>query len=351
MFKVPFETVLSPVVFQEIDEARRRLDRREFRVHPITQADLFLDGCQQPPAGNAELPTGSYTGNKWGGKYLRAPDIYWIILEKGKGKLVRLGDIADVRRGITTGANEFFYLDDAKIKQWGIEAQFLKPVIKSPRECKSLLIDPKDLKYKIFMCHKTKAELAGTAALQYINWGESQGSQSGPTCASRPLWWDVGFHGEPTHLWQKSVNNRHIQAQLPFGSYADQRLYEIEYRSARYSMAAVLNGAVLILAKEISSRVNLGEGALDTAVYEAKATLIVTPSRVIESEAEMAVKPIEARRILSITEELQRSDRRALDDTVFDVLGLTRGERDAVYEAVIDLVEKRLAKAKSLGKG
>ncbi|MEW6416635.1 MAG: DNA methyltransferase [Nitrospirota bacterium] len=45
---------------------------------------------------------------KWGGKYLRAPDIFFTILEKGKGKLVRLGDIAEVRRGITSGANEFF---------------------------------------------------------------------------------------------------------------------------------------------------------------------------------------------------------------------------------------------------
>jgi hypothetical protein len=37
-----------------------------------------------------------------------------------------------------------------------------------------------------------------------------------------------------------------------------------------------------------------------------------------------------------------------LDDIVFSVLGLTKGERDAVYEAVIDLVESRLKKAESL---
>ena len=42
--------------------------------------------------------------------------------------------------------------------------------------------------------------------------------------------------------------------------------------------------------------------------------------------------------------------RRALDDIIFDVLGLTQGERDAVYEAVIHLVEARLSKARSLSK-
>ena len=37
-----------------------------------------------------------------------------------------------------------------------------------------------------------------------------------------------------------------------------------------------------------------------------------------------------------------------VDKFTFDSLGLTQGERDAVYEAVIDLVEFRLKKAKSL---
>jgi len=43
-----------------------------------------------------------------------------------------------------------------------------------------------------------------------------------------------------------------------------------------------------------------------------------------------------------------RSERKQLDNIVFDALGLTQGERDAVYEAVISLVESRLSKADSL---
>jgi hypothetical protein len=41
-------------------------------------------------------------------------------------------------------------------------------------------------------------------------------------------------------------------------------------------------------------------------------------------------------------------DRRALDEVVFDVLGLTAGEREAVYEAVVELVRARLEKAQSV---
>jgi len=63
-----------------------------------------------------------------------------------------------------------------------IEEEFLKPVIKSPRECKGIRIRPKDLKFKIFMCHEEKKDLKGTNALKYIEWGEKKGFHKRPTC-------------------------------------------------------------------------------------------------------------------------------------------------------------------------
>jgi hypothetical protein len=41
-------------------------------------------------------------------------------------------------------------------------------------------------------------------------------------------------------------------------------------------------------------------------------------------------------------------DRKALDDIVFDILGLTQQERNEVYWAVCELVKNRLEKAKSV---
>ncbi|HIE25944.1 TPA: hypothetical protein EYP66_01500, partial [Candidatus Poribacteria bacterium] len=198
MFKVPFEDILSPVIFQEIEEAEERMSRPEFRVCALRQRTLYEEGLPtSSEEGRKRIATARYEGNKWGGKYLRAPDIFFTILEKGKGKLVRLGDIAEVRRGFTTGANEFFYLDEKKIAEWGIEEEFLKPVIKSPRECKSIIVKPEDLKFKIFMCHKDKGELRGTNALEYIEWGEMQGFHQRPSCRGRTKWWDVGERSSP----------------------------------------------------------------------------------------------------------------------------------------------------------
>lgn len=51
---------------------------------------------------------GKYAGGKWGGLYLRAPDIFFRVLEKAGDKLVRLGDVAEVRFGIKTGRTTSF---------------------------------------------------------------------------------------------------------------------------------------------------------------------------------------------------------------------------------------------------
>ncbi len=46
------------------------------------------------------------------------------FLRRVKTSLCLLKEIADVRRGFTTGANEFFYLTEDEIKERGIEKEF-----------------------------------------------------------------------------------------------------------------------------------------------------------------------------------------------------------------------------------
>ena len=201
-FTVPFEAILDAVIFYEIETASVRDSFPEHRIHPLSQKSLLVNGNDE----NAK-----YIGDKWGGKYLRAPDIYWTVLQRGKDKFVRLGDIAEVRRGFTTGANKFFYLDAERIQDWEIEEEFLKPVIKSPRECKNIRVDPNQLQFKLFMCHVDKATLAGTATLEYIKWGESQGFHQRPSCRGRARWWDLGKRDFADLLWIEN-NARILQS-------------------------------------------------------------------------------------------------------------------------------------------
>ncbi len=292
-----------------------------------------------------------YAGDKWGGKYLRAPDIYWTILEKGKDKLVRLGDVAEVRRGFTTGANAFFYLDDERIREWGIESKFLKPVIKSPRECKSIRVDPSQLQFKLFMCHADKAMLAGTAALNYIEWGESQGFHQRPSCKSRARWWDLGKWGYPDMLWSDAYNVRFGCFENAGDYFGDKRFFVIEFKGKNSAICAYLNSTIIPLLIETEGISNLGEGVIYTNVYWLK-TLPILEENHIAKEIHECYENIKTREILPIFDEIHQPDRRALDAIIFDALGLTQGERNGVYEAVVKLVEARLRKAKSLkGKG
>ena len=63
---------------------------------------------------------------------------------------------------------------------------------------------------------------------------------------------------------------------------------------------------------------------------------------------ESAFEQMSKRPIQPLEIEIHQPDRRALDEAVFDVLGLTAGEREAVYEAVVHLVRARLEKAQSV---
>jgi hypothetical protein len=53
------------------------------------------------------------------------------------------------------------------------------------------------------------------------------------------------------------------------------------------------------------------------------------------------------RAVYEVLDEVHQPDRRTLDDVVLHVLGLAQGEREAVYETVVELGRKRLEKARS----
>ena len=283
-----------------------------------------------------------YAGDKWGGKYLRAPDIYWRILEKGKDKLVRLGDIAEVRRGFTTGANEFFYLDAERIQGWGIESEFLKSVIKSPRECKSIRVDPRQLQFKLFMCHADRAALAGTAALAYIEWGESQGYHQRPSCKGRTRWWDLGKRQIPSLAFNYLISSTARTLYAQDGCYTSDNFQEMHIDSGLIlPLCASLNSSLFQLMVNMAGRSNFGGGLLKIQTYEVSELLCLDPETFAFEDA--AIFASSSWEMLDPSE-----DRRALDTIIFDTLNLTQGERDGVYEAVVNLVESRLRKARSL---
>jgi hypothetical protein len=106
------------------------LDDR-WRIRVVNQHELWKVGCTggvagvgavAPVSSPATLPgagdsaatalfQGAYQGGKWG-IYLRAPDIFFKLLDRCGSRLVPLGQIAEIRRGVTSGADDFFFVRD-----------------------------------------------------------------------------------------------------------------------------------------------------------------------------------------------------------------------------------------------
>ncbi len=91
-------------------------------------------------------------------------------------------------------------------------------------------------------------------------------------------------------------------------------------------------------------------GAEKYETTDAKRLLIIAPDilKQVSNDLFVVLEKLGRRPVLSVTDEIRQPDRRALDHIIFDILGLTQGERDAVYEAVVDLVQARLEKARSV---
>lgn len=384
-FKKPFEESVFTEYLGQVEEAKEVVSNDVFRVYPITTKDLQEAGTEYEEESEKQkkLRLGTYVGDKWGGEYLRAPDIFFTILEKGKGKLVKLGDIAEVRRGFTTGANNFFYLTKEQAKQWKIEPKYLRSVIKTPKECKTYLAYAKDLENKVFMCGLSKRDLTGTNALQYITYGEKQKTRGRQkqkagmllsevaTVGGRKQWYSLSENEPIDFLCNRFFGERIFFCYFDEPVIEDQTFYGGVFKGNRDKKIQVgmQNITIQYLFTELLGRVGLGEGVLQYAVFEMQrllvfdATLFFKNSK-IDQHFSNAFARVEKRKIKTIFEEcgidpklktpIERQepkplpDRAELDKIVFDALGLTADERKDVYRAVCRLVWNRISKAKSV---
>ena len=365
-FKLPFENSLYIDNLIIIEESNKRIEYEDLRVNPVARDTLLQEGWENSK-------DDKYQGSKWGGIYIKAPDIYFTIMEKAKDKLVKLGDIADVKFGIKTGADEFFYIP--KFNPFNIEKEFLKPVIKSPRECKSILINPEELKLWLFVCPFEKHELKGTNALKYIERGETakkyikQGKDKGKyiigiqnvsSVQGRKNWYDLGIRELPSLITPSSFGDN-FKVYINNGVLANKRLYEIHYSEDANRLGLILNSCLFSFFMELNASTSLGEGLLDKTVLEVESTYILDPKYIAHyTDIESRIDAIKHREIQSIFQELQVDpesgsfmnanplpDRKALDEIVFNALGFTQQETQALYAGLLELTANRLRKART----
>lgn len=270
------------------------------------------------------------------GALLRAPSI-WLELEAALGdRLVRLGDIARVRRGFTTGANDIFYLSRRRAAELGIEAAALAPVVRAPsrRGPSAIAVDPDRLDTLVLVAPPAGELDALPGARAYLRANASAAAR--PTLAARAHWWSLARRRARVFL-TKAYARRFVQRHAAIPLDCDQRVYAVEPIPSidPALLAAVLNATSTSLAIEALGRASMGEGALEWTVADARGLPLLDPRRLDTAEVAAAFAALATRPIGAAADEIDRPDRAALDRAVapdLDGGALRRGLAAAVDE-------------------
>lgn len=368
-----------------------------WRVRVRRQGDIREAGVR---LGQRTRGRAVYAGGKWGIP-LRAPDLWEELLRAGGDRWRPLAEIADVRYGVKSGKDDFFYLADWSSKglqefvepddfaeHFGverfevesgrvtlaktgtgevhpIESAYLAPIVHSLMKVDAYRIERRHCNKLALMA----TDLEGEFVQRFVEWGEQQGYDRGATCAARGRargWYDLrpDVVGADV-LWVKERQYRFAALANPEHFAANCRLYTITFDEGIDAevQSAVLNSSLVVLSTLRFGRPVGVEGNWSTMVLDANMLLVPAAesvprairTRLVEAHANMVDRGIvgflSERRLrrktltergredellaLSDESELDQADRRALDDAVLDLLGVTaRGERTRLLDAL-----------------
>ncbi len=262
-----------------------------------------------------------YNGYSWANCFFNAPLVFFQIQTLVGGIFCRLGDIATIKRGITTNCNEFFtFTRKSELEYengWGIcissaEDLFL-PFLQSPKQLQTPFFNPQTLSTRIFYTKYSKQELLRKKRheiLAYIQYGETcsidikRGSEkrmkvNGVIGLSS---FRDRYHNDPNRWYCLSnLNEKKITSLTPRLKIIVQKIFDTTYKIGITNASVIVNNTFYeitlnspfldmeslifslllspftMLSLEIYGRTNFGGGALDTATFDIKNILLLNP--------------------------------------------------------------------------
>ena len=337
------------------------------------------------------ISTGEYYGGKWG-VYLRAPDLWFELLDKYGSKLTPLGNIAEIRFGVKSGKDSFFFPIDksdeclnehqnsadfeenykiprkevasGKIKLVlcgegrgelrPIEAKYLEPEVHSLMEIDGFTVSSQDCSRYMILVSKRKRELKGEYIRSYIDWGEKQNYQTGATCASRVTkdreWYDLTGHERGSLFWPKSQQYKHAIPVNENNLQCNCNLYDVHLPKGIEPevMGAILNSTLVILSKFQYGRPVGVEGNLKTEVVDVNMMLIPNPeiaSPGQRSRLKQAFRELKKRKAMQLLSEkrmrrmayIQAGKEEELEQ-LSDICELDMKDRRELDDAVLEML-------------
>jgi hypothetical protein len=299
------------------------------------------------------------TGPKKIGYYLNAPLKLINLIERDD--FVPVSEFVDVSYGQKTGANKWFLLDQEDAHKRGIEDRFLSPVVKSIKGMESEVFDDQQADKYIIDVHDYVEEVKRestefgedtrleedvksalkrdgyTGLLQYINEGENDGQHEGSTCASRPVWFNLGEQTPPELFHPRFFKWRLFTVVNRAEALTTDAVQCVQVKPEYDSkvMTGVMNSSLYAAAVECWGRVE-GNGVLQLMTYETK-NIPVPDIRKFDQEACEAIK--DATDALLAGEE---NANKQLNEAVLDAVGVKNITPDELEEMREVMTNQRL---------
>jgi hypothetical protein len=264
--------------------------------------------------------------------------------------LCRLDELADIRLGVKTFLNPFFYVTQERIDQFGIEDRFLEPVFRTKDAKLDRFIQRSDQTgLKIFLCEQELEDLTGTGAAAYITWGSKQRH---PPKDGQPggLWQDTPAVKPGTRRWYqnqamppparivllKAFNDYFAPFILDKGIRVDQRFNQVVRLPGvdEQLLVGLLLSTWFVMTIETRGRTAMGQGVLEMPT-ETLRELEVPDIRKLDSEQgaswiEATGDLLEEKR-RPASELASRPSQQALDSVVLAALDFDAGRLQELY--------------------
>ena len=312
--------------------------------------------------------------------YLRAPKMF---MEKVFPKLThKLGDLAEIKRGFTTGANDFFYMKDVsasyeadyltnpnKFEDWGVNAKnekelreqdliyieneggnrFVinrsdtKPLVRTTRELKTYTITGMSK-----LCLYTK--IPGEMTQKYIKWGQEQsvkirgkkdpviGYNNVPSVSGRKNWYSLNDLEPANTILPMYVMDRFFVPKSNEPVICDHTLYTVKLKVK--GIESYLNSTLFYTTMELYLR-RLGGGVGEIMVDDYEQMPVPDLQRIDST----TINDTFEREVKRYFEEVEMKDRRQLDSEILKLLSIENFPLDEFYKEFVELVDDRLIKA------
>ena len=385
----------------EILSLTKNTVNERYRARLVPQEQLWKEGVRlgavMGKSGEADedeedtTVSGEYYGGKWG-VWLRAPDLWFDLLDQFGDRFAPLGEIAEVRFGVKSGKDSFFFPIDhtdkameaekdpkefrqaygvprevveagnVRLVRCGeergeirpIEAEFLEPEVHSLMEVGEFTVGPDSCSKAVLLVDRAKSDLKGSYALKYILDGEAKGYHKQPTCKGRVTenrtWYDLTRYDRADLVLPKIQQYKLITFLNPKKLHINSSLLGLYNIPEKYidPLCGVLNSTIAILSRLVYARILGNEGNIQLDVYSAKmmpipnvmtsdeATLLRVQTAFQEMLKRKALQFLSERRMREMA--WRQAGKEKYLDELPDICELDMADRRELDDAVLEML-------------